>query len=394
MVQVMYWISQASNRPQIAATLTNWFEAQKQSSIQGGLWMIHNYVKQADFDGNTSKLIDFAWPAIIDAVKAIAGTSETSPGSLTLLGQQYHIVGCSSPEYKCYPPFESRACSTHEDCNYEMSQLRWGLRTALNMTTRFGLQAQLQQQNVSTAWWTALLDSKLGWYPYDNTTGFRLDQNCAFECPHRHFSHLLQIFDLETVQYDASPFMGQLIHTSIDNWYRVTCNASNWFNEECRGFTQCGLASMNVVSDRPDAAVGNLTNYIETVVTPNGMYGEEVSSTARLCRFSGHAHARTHAHMHHRMYPFRSLSFSLLRWTHTHTLSLSLSLAQQAHARSLTRLQCTPRHNTGIPSAPERVQPSVRVRVLWCWCDQHYPPPHKSPIRDTAHLSRGCSPME
>ena len=98
---------------------------------------------------------------------------------------------------------------------------------------------------VDGTWWSALLASKLAWYPYDDTTGFRLDQNCAFECPHRHFSHLLQLFDLETVQYDTSEATGNatintIIHNSIDNWYSVTCNASNWFNEECRGFTQCG----------------------------------------------------------------------------------------------------------------------------------------------------------
>ena len=36
----------------------------------------------------------------------------------------------------------------------------------------------------------------------------------------------------------------------LDNWYRVTCNESNWFNEECRGFTQCGMASMSAVMNR------------------------------------------------------------------------------------------------------------------------------------------------
>jgi hypothetical protein len=38
-----------------------------------------------------------------------------------------------------------------------------------------------------------------GRYPYDNVTGFRLDKSCAFECPHRHFSHLLQMYDLRHI---------------------------------------------------------------------------------------------------------------------------------------------------------------------------------------------------
>lgn len=59
---------------------------------------------------------------------------------------------------------------------------------------------------VNTAWWRQLLgntDGALAWYPYDNVTGFRLDANCAFECPHRHFSHLLQIFVREVQPFDT-----------------------------------------------------------------------------------------------------------------------------------------------------------------------------------------------
>ena len=51
---------------------------------------------------------------------------------------------------------------------------------------------------------------------------------------------------------------------------------SNVFNEECRGFTQCGVSAMSAVTGRSDAAVGNLTGLIDTVITPNGMYGEMV----------------------------------------------------------------------------------------------------------------------
>lgn len=252
----MYWISPASNRAAIAKTLEDWFEGQ-QDSISGGLWMTHSYTKQASFDGNETKLVTYAWPMIVNQVKSMAGGNEASPGKLTLLNGTYHIVNCNSPEYRCYPPFESKACSTKQDCNYDISQLRWGLKTALNMSVKYGLEKILVQNGVNASWWQELLDTKLAWYPYDNITGFRLDTNCAFECPHRHFSHLLQMFDLETVGYNNEPpvsdqqeFLNTLIHKSLDNWYSITCNESNWFNEECRGFTQCGMTAMNAISDR------------------------------------------------------------------------------------------------------------------------------------------------
>ena len=65
--------------------------------------------------------------------------------------QQYHLVGCSSPEYRCYPPFADRSCSTKQDCNYALAQLRWGLQTALELTNRFGLSANLSQRVGSEA---------------------------------------------------------------------------------------------------------------------------------------------------------------------------------------------------------------------------------------------------
>ena len=35
--QVMYWLSSASNRPEITGTLTRWFES---GGNNGGLWMV------------------------------------------------------------------------------------------------------------------------------------------------------------------------------------------------------------------------------------------------------------------------------------------------------------------------------------------------------------------
>ena len=214
--QVMYWIGAASNRPQITNPLETWVE---NGGTDGGLWMLHNYVKQVEFEGNNTKLSTYAWDAVVKGTQAIAGATESEPGRLTLRGNTYHLEGCSSPEYKCYPPFQDRMCTPKEDCNYELSQLRWGLVTALKLTAKFKLESELKAQGVDIAWWQTLIASgsggKLAWYPYDDVTGFRLDTNCAFECPHRHFSHLLQIYDLETVHFDESKVTGNATLNTI-----------------------------------------------------------------------------------------------------------------------------------------------------------------------------------
>ena len=221
----MYWVAAASNRPAISQPLEAWFEG---GNTAGGLWMAHNYVKQARFEANDTKLTHFAWPAVVKMVQGYAGASREAPGRLKLEGGTYHITPCSSPEYHCYPPFESRACKPSLDCNYEISQLRWGLDFVLQLAAQHPeLPPQLVAMGIDATWWSALLGGELAWYAHD-ATGFRVDANCAFECPHRHFSHLLQIFDLETVQFGAgNATIDALIHASIDTWYRVTCNASN-----------------------------------------------------------------------------------------------------------------------------------------------------------------------
>jgi hypothetical protein len=59
--QVMYWISAASNRPQISNPMELWSEnlVNTGSKNNGGLWMWHNYIKQVRFEGNHTKLIQY-----------------------------------------------------------------------------------------------------------------------------------------------------------------------------------------------------------------------------------------------------------------------------------------------------------------------------------------------
>lgn len=71
--------------------------------------------------------------------------------------------------------------------NYELAQLHWGLQTIFEiMLTNASLVST--QSPVNFSWWKDLRDGGLAWYPYDNVTGFKLDQDCEFLCPHRHFS--------------------------------------------------------------------------------------------------------------------------------------------------------------------------------------------------------------
>ena len=196
------------------------------------------------------------------AERMVRTTSVTANGT-------YHIRHCESPEYGCFAPVvPGSTCSVANghcnDCAYGLAQLRWGLTVLVQLSDRFAL------NDPAVGWWRALLDRQLAPFPTDARTGYRLSTDCPFACPHHHFSHLLMIYDLEVVDPTTA-----LSLRSIDHYHRLTCNTSqNWFTESCRGYSVCGIAGMNAVAGRRSAAQGNISSSLDTIIVPNGLYGE------------------------------------------------------------------------------------------------------------------------
>ena len=256
--ELMYWISPASNRPSIAAGI-------RQPGAP--LWMLHNSWKQHDFEGDDTGLQRVIFPALKSQVEKQVGTNNAAVGGAN---GTYHLRHCESPEYGCFAPVvPGSTCSVangqYNDCAYGLVQLRWGLTVLVQLNDKFAL------NDPAAGWWRALLDRQLAPFPTDAKTGYRLSTDCPFACPHRHFSHLLMIYDLEVVDPTTA-----LSLRSIDHYHRLTCNTSqNWFTESCRGYSVCGIAGMNAVAGRRSAAQGNISFSLDTIIVPNGLYGED-----------------------------------------------------------------------------------------------------------------------
>jgi hypothetical protein len=162
--QVMYWLAAASNRPQISDPMMAMVD---HGGINGGIWMLHNYWKIAVFDGAASatspRSANFRskfWPQLVGQLVSECGGNASKPGKLRKISGTYHVVGCSSPEYNCYAPFEDRMCHTTQDCNYEISQLRWGMQTVLDMKKA---DPSLASTGLDFDWFQNLLDGALAW---------------------------------------------------------------------------------------------------------------------------------------------------------------------------------------------------------------------------------------
>lgn len=175
-----------------------------------------------------------------------------------------HAYNCRSPEYPMGP-------ST--DCTYVLAIYQWGAQTALAIAEAF------DPQDTAIPVYKNILET-LAPFPVDNTTGaWELAVGVPFTQPHRHYSHLLQIYDLRTA--GAAPGDVGTMRASLDQWWSVTCAGPQTHGPgtgdcECRGFTQAGMAFMSARLNRTAAALGNLTSYLTLVGLPNAMYGEEI----------------------------------------------------------------------------------------------------------------------
>ena len=116
--------------------------------------------------------------------------------------------------------------------------------------------------------------------------------NVSFSIPHRHWSHLFSIWPLRTLDWRAANETDrELIATSVDHYSNLTCRqwlpaftpegvpAGGQYVWECpNGFTSVGVAAYSLHMGRADAAIGNLTAELGTLMPPNTMYGEENES--------------------------------------------------------------------------------------------------------------------
>jgi hypothetical protein len=164
------------------------------------------------------------------------------------------------------------------DTNFGLSIVRWGARTLLDIAAEF---PSTLGKDPAVAKYRDVLQ-RLVPFSHDET-GFMLDPTHRFLLPHRHWSHIIMIYDLELSEGRYNHSAGAdntLLTTSLDHWSGLTCNDSLSCPNSCRGFSRGATAIMSALMGRAGAAKGNLTNLLDQVVTPNGMYGEGVTNNA------------------------------------------------------------------------------------------------------------------
>ena len=249
------------------------------------LWWLANMYRYSIAHGDDA----MAATSLLPGLRSVLIDSGLHNGTDNLL----HVEGCVSPEYPM---------PRSTDCSYHLAIFRWAAGTAQALAEAF------EPSDSALPVYRDIL-ARLAPLPVDNVTGsYELAAGVPFSVPHRHYSHLLAIYDLnlttpiDTMAASLCVFLflracvGKrglvpsltpspqhfTLSLASDLWWNITCSGPQAHGPdfagdgECRGFTQAAMAAMSNRLNRTEAALGNLTSYLTLVGLPNAMYGEEV----------------------------------------------------------------------------------------------------------------------
>jgi len=157
-----------------------------------------------------------------------------------------HLPETYSPEY-----------GLAVDCNYDLALLRWGCQTLLRINNR------LELNDPKAGEWQRVLDNLTN-YPGDAERGYYIGRDVPYAKSHRHYSHLLMIYPLYTVNVDQ-PGGREQIEKCVANWHSLP--------KQLLGYSFTGSASMYAALGDGDRALAKL-NGLKRFLLPNTMYRE------------------------------------------------------------------------------------------------------------------------
>jgi hypothetical protein len=208
--------------------------------ISNLIWVMHNYWLHWRHTMDESVLRRM-YPLLKASVAYVQ--TQLKPGA----DGKLHLPEAVSPEFP----------KTAPDTNYDLSLLRWGLQTLLELHQRVG------DQGPQVAGWRDTLE-RLTPYPV-GPTGYLIGRGQPLDQSHRHFSHLLMVYPLRLVT-GASPADRALIEKSLAHWIG--------FEGALQGYSFVGASAISSLLGKGDDAQRFLDDLLKRFVKPNTMYLE------------------------------------------------------------------------------------------------------------------------
>ncbi len=211
-------------------------------------WALHNYYLHYRYSMDHSMVTDQSahafYPLLRDSINLYLKLLEKGEDG------KLHLPILHSPEY-----------GDDADNNYNLSLLRWGCQTLIDLNKRYDLRNPLV-----LTWKQTLKD--LVPYPVDDN-GLRLGADISITKSHRHWSHILMVHPLHIMTGDQ-PENRALLNKSVLHW--LTVDNSKGIN----GWSRAAAASLYATLGDGDNAITQIHGHMadKRFVRPNTMYIE------------------------------------------------------------------------------------------------------------------------
>jgi hypothetical protein len=203
------------------------------------MYLLHNVYLQYRYSMDDKMLRDVLYPLLTRSVNFYRHVLIKKDDG------KYHLPRSISPEY-----------GPAEDCNYDLSLLRWGCGVLIESAERLKLDDPLIPV------WKDIL-ANLTPYPVDKN-GLMIGSDVPFAKSHRHYSHLFMIYPLAIMQ--TTGVDGELARKSMDYWLGMT--------EGHTGFSYTGGGSIAAYMGDGDRALKLMNIFCDKYLKPNTFYTE------------------------------------------------------------------------------------------------------------------------
>ncbi|MET7622204.1 glycoside hydrolase family 95-like protein [Streptomyces sp. NPDC005408] len=210
-------------------------------------WALHHVWQAYRHSMDRAILRDVVYPILAKAIHFYAHfLHEGGDGRL-------HLLTTRSPEY-----------ADAADCTYDLSLIRWGVRTLLESARL------LRIDDPRAARWRDIA-ARLTPYAEDPAAGIMIGKDVPLADSHRHHSHLLWLYPLRERNWEREADR-DVMRRSLDHWVGM--------QQRWHGYSYAIASSMYSVMDAPERALDSLTFFTDLGIvdscqmTVNTMYRE------------------------------------------------------------------------------------------------------------------------
>ena len=203
-------------------------------------WLLYYYYQYCNAYGKTYQLTTRLFPLLKSAVNLYFHIRTEKDG-------KYGLPATASPEYI--------GTNIGPNTNYDLTSLRWGLQTLIDIDTSYGINDPKLPE------WKDFL-SNLVDYPYDEETGYKVSDTYKFEnVNHRHYSHLFMIYPYYMIHWGQK-----------ENRDKISLSVNRWTGNQ--GYSRTGKAAMLLSMGKGEEALGEMQIFFNRFVKPNTLYAE------------------------------------------------------------------------------------------------------------------------